>query len=125
MRTNPNRLGLYDDVRKILDAALQSGGGEFRLVTHGAAVHWRQRAYRFRKLYASTLSSDNSLAMSPYDKLTMPEIPKSSSTVVINVRAVKGEFIPREQPYNSDVGPKDELFDVATEIADKIARGEM
>src|SRR5882724_3895462 len=114
-KTQANRLGLYDDIRQILDAALSSGGGEFVLPTHGLAVHWRQRAYKFRKLYATTLASDDSFSMSPYDRLTMPQIPDDSSTVVINVREVIGTFTPNREPYiPQDIPvPGDELFDVA------------
>lgn len=122
-RPQANRLGMYDDVRQVLDAALKSGGGEFTLPTHGAAVHWRQRAYKFRKLYAQTLANDNSLAMSQYDKIVLKALEPDSSTVVIVLRTVPGVFTPNEEPYISDVGPKDELFDVARELADKIARG--
>lgn len=113
---------MYDDVRQILDAALASGGGTFDLPTHGKAVHWRQRAYKFRKLYAQTLASDDSFSMSMYDKLTMPQIPEDSRTVVINLREVIGTFTPNREPYQPmDVAvPGDELFDVAKEIAKKI-----
>ena len=100
-KSQPNRLGMYDDVRQILDAALASGGGSFVLTTYGQAVHWRQRAYKFRKLYAETLSSDKSLAMSPYDRLTMPRIDEGCSTVVIRVREITGTFTPNREPYNS------------------------
>ena len=124
-KSQPNRLGLYDDVRQILDAAMLSGGGEFALPSHGKAVHWRQRAYKFRKLYAQTLASDDSFSMSPYDKLTMPAIPEDSSVVVINVREVVGTFTPNREPYEPiDVPvPGDELFDVARDIAKKIQEG--
>jgi hypothetical protein len=120
-----NRLGMYDDVRQILDTALASGGGSFDLPTHGLAVHWRQRAYKFRKLYAEILASDKSLSMSPYDRLTMPQIPDDSSTVVINVREVIGTFTPNREPYApiEVAAPGDELFDVARDIAKKIQDG--
>jgi hypothetical protein len=124
-KSQPNRLGLYDDVRQILDAALSSGGGTFDLPTHGLAVHWRQRAYKFRKLYAQTLASDDSFSMSPYDKLTMPQIPDDSSTVVINVREVVGKFTPNREPYTpTDIPvPGDDLFDIAKGIREKIKGG--
>jgi hypothetical protein len=126
-RTNPNRLGLYDDVRQVLDTALRSGGGRFDLPSHGLAVHWRQRAYKFRKLYAQTLAADDSFSMSPYDRLTMPKIPDDSSTVVINVREMVGTFTPNREPYSAEdiPVPGDELFDVAKDIARKIAEGEI
>lgn len=126
-RSVANRLGMYDDVRQILDAALASGGGKFDLPTHGLAVHWRQRAYKFRKLYAQTLASDDSFSMSPYDRLTLPQIPDDSSTVVINVREVIGTFTPNREPYEPSAVPVpgDELFDVAAGIAKKIAEGEL
>lgn len=124
MRTKiiANRLGMYDDVRQILDAALASGGGTFDLPTHGKAVHWRQRAYKFRKLYAQTLASDDSFSMSMYDKLTMPQIPEDSRTVVINLREIIGTFTPNREPYQPmEVAvPGDDLLDVAKEIAKKI-----
>ena len=126
-KTVANRLGMYADVRQILDAALASGGGSFELPSHGLAVHWRQRAYKFRKLYAQTLASDDSFSMSPYDKLTLPQIADDSSTVVINVREVIGQFTPNREP--ADVAyvpvPGDELFDVAADIAKKIKDGNL
>lgn len=124
-KTIANRLGMYDDVRQVLDAALASGGGKFVLTTHGQAVHWRQRAYKFRKLYATTLSSDDSFSMSPYDRLTLPQIADDSATVVINVREILGEFQPNREPYAPlDVAvPGDDLFDVAKAVADKLRQG--
>ena len=118
---------MYDDVRQILDAALAAGGGSFELPSHGLAVHWRQRAYKFRKLYAQTLAADDSFSMSPYDKLTMPQIPDDSSTVVINVREVIGTFTPNRESYQPvEVSvPGDELFDVAKDIARKIKEGNL
>ena len=126
-RTVANRLGMYDDVRQILDAALSSGGGRFDLPTHGLAVHWRQRAYKFRKLYAQTLASDDSFSMSPYDRLTLPRIEEDSSTVIINVREVIGTFTPNREPTEvAEVPvPGDELFDVAKDIAAKIKQGNL
>lgn len=124
-KTIANRLGMYDDVRQVLDAALKSGGGHFHLPSHGLAVHWRQRAYKFRKLYAQTLASDDSFSMSPYDRLTMPQIPDDSHTVVINVREIVGTFEPNREPYTAEEVPVpgDELFDVAKSIAQKIKEG--
>jgi hypothetical protein len=126
-KTIANRLGMYDDVRQILDAALSSGGGSFELPTHGKAVHWRQRAYKFRKLYAQTLASDDSFSMSPYDRLTLPMIPDDSSTVIINIREVVGTFTPNREPYApTDVPvPGDDLFEAAQSIAQKIKDGEL
>jgi hypothetical protein len=118
---------MYDDVRQILDAALASGGGAFELPSHGLAVHWRQRAYKFRKLYALTLASDDSFSMSPYDRLTLPQIDDDSCTVIINVREVIGTFTPNREPSEVSMVPVpgDELFDVAKSIADKIKEGEL
>jgi hypothetical protein len=126
-KTSANRLGLYDDVRQILDAALASGGGAAECPTHGLAVHWRQRAYKFRKLYAQTLASDDSFSMSPYDRLTMPQIPEDSCTVTINVRESIATFTPYREPYTPIDVPivGDELFDVAKSIADKVREGKL
>lgn len=126
-KTIANRLGMYDDVRQILDAALASGGGEFELPNHGLAVHWRQRAYKFRKLYAQTLAADDSFSMSPYDKLTLPKLDDDSCVVVIKVREVVGTFKPNREPYQpTEVAvPGDELFNVAKSIAKKVQEGDL
>ena len=102
---------MYTDVREILDAALRSGGGEFTLATHGAAIHWRQRAYKFRKLFAETVAKD-----SPYDGLTLPQIPAESSTVLIKLRAQRGTFVPLGEPV-AEPGDDDGLLDAALNLA--------
>lgn len=114
MRT-PNRLGMYEDVKAILDSALVAGGGTFQLDSHGAAIHWRHRAYKFRKLYAETFAP----APSPYDRLTMPKIPKESAAVVIRLTAEnqKGTFIPANEPA---VEMDDEVLAFAKELSSKI-----
>lgn len=113
--TKTNRLGLYADVRAILDAALEHGGGTFTAPDHGAAVHWRQRAYKFRKAFAATLSPQ---AMSPYDVLVLPRLADGSPEVVINVRACGGTFT----PANDGLAPttNDELLEAAESVIRKL-----
>lgn len=109
--TKANRLGMYADIRAVLDSALASGGGTFRCDSHGAAVHWRQRAYRFRKLYAETLGLR---AMSPYDVLVLPRLPEDGCEVVITIRQTAGVFT----PANDGQAPtsNDELLEAAEEL---------
>lgn len=100
----PNRLGRYLDVQAILDAALAAGGGTYMLENHGAAVRWRQRAYEFRKAFATTVSH------SPYDTLTLPRIDPDSAVVIIKRVETTGTFTP--------AGPTiDPLLAEAEEIA--------
>lgn len=109
-----NRLGMFADVRSILDQALTSGGGTFQCATHGAAVHWRQRANQFRKLYAESLGPKG---VSEYDVLVFPRIVEGTATVVIKMRVQAGTFIPA-----NDAAPttNDELLDEALALARKI-----
>lgn len=86
-----NRLGMYSDVRAVLDQALEHGGGEFTCETYGAAVHWRQRVYKFRKLYAETLGPK---AESPYDQLVLGRILPGENVVQIRIRQRQGVFTP-------------------------------
>lgn len=136
-----NRLGMYDDVRAVLDTALQSGGGALELPSYGQAVHWRQRAYKFRKLYAEILARDKSLAMSPYDRLSMPKIYPSDElikrgctaedaelycrTVIVKVREAVGTFLPNREPLAPVEMPVmgDDLLEAAKDIAKKIKEG--
>lgn len=116
--TKANRLGMFADVRSILDSALAAGGGTFACPSHGAAVHWRQRAYRFRKLYAETLGPR---AMSPYDVLVLPRLPEDGCEVSITIRQTSGVFT----PANDGQAPtsNDELFEAAEELRRKLEGG--
>lgn len=113
-----NRLGIYADVRAVLDSALEHGGGVFTAPDHGAAVHWRQRAYRFRKAFAETLGPQ---AMSPYDVLVLPRLAEGSSEVVITVRTTGGVFTPAGDglaPVNND-----ELLEAVEAVRRRIEGG--
>lgn len=45
-----NTLGSYADIRTIFESVLAHGETELSFTTNGAAVHFRQRAYKFRRL---------------------------------------------------------------------------
>lgn len=115
--TKSNRLGMYADVRAVLDSALESGGGTFACADYGSAVHWRQRAYRFRKLYAETLGPR---AMSPYDVLVLPRLAPDANEVVITIRQASGVFT----PANDGLAPtsNDELLEAAEDLRRRLER---
>lgn len=85
-----NRLGMYADVRAVADRALELGGGSFQCETHGMAVHWRQRFYKFRKLFAETLGPK---AESPYDMLVLGRVLPGETLVQIKIRQQQGVFV--------------------------------
>jgi hypothetical protein len=121
MNKQSNRLGMYVDVQEVLDAALAAGGGRYDCLDHGMAVHWRQRAYKFRKAYAASLPAN---ARSAYDAIVMPRIAPADTFVTIAVRRAEGTFTPIEDgvPFLPDL---DELDAAAKELAEKIERGEI
>jgi hypothetical protein len=113
-RTQPNRLGQYADVRPILDEALASGGGRYTLPTHGEAVNWRHRAYRFRKLFATLYGEGKE---SPYDRVSMRKLGPDDCTVVLTITQVRGVF----EPTGEDAPAiDDELLDFAKGLAKQI-----
>ncbi len=122
MKPRPNRLAMYDDIREVLDAALSSGGGEYELPDHGKAVHWRQRAYMFRKLYAEKVDP-----RSPYDRLTFRRVPPESSTVIIAMQSQKGIFRPGAGPPLplTTEAPDIDLLSEAEALLAKIDKGEI
>lgn len=89
-RSRPNRLGMYEDIREVLDGAIEAGGGTYELETHGKAVHWRHRAYTFRKLFAEI----HYPTPSKYDVLSFKKIPDESNVVVIVIGQQRGVFTP-------------------------------
>lgn len=116
--TKANRLGMYADIRSVLDSALASDGGSFMCESHGAAVHWRQRAYRFRKLYAEMLGPR---AMSQYDVLVLPRLTPDSREVIITLRQTGGVFT----PANDALAPtsNDDLLEAAEELRRRLESG--
>lgn len=111
-----SRLSQYLDVQQILDQALTSGGGEYALATHGAAVHWRHRAYTFRKRFFEATGQTK------YDALSLKRVAPESSTVVIQVVRPAGTFIPAQgsapAPHTDD-----SLEFIAAAVAAKIDGG--
>ena len=111
-----NRLGMYADIRQVLDAALTSGGGNFVCENYGAAVHWRQRAYKFRKLYAETYPGKES----PYDVLILRRVADNDATIRIEVRQSSGLFIPQGGVTPVDFAPDDELEAAANRLREQL-----
>jgi hypothetical protein len=112
------RLGMFADVKEILDAALAANGGTYNLPTPGAAVHWRHRAYTFRKKFAESLPANT---LSPYDRLTLPRLEKGQTEVHIVVREAAGTFTPNE----TAAPPSDDLLDEALALAEKLNQGDV
>lgn len=111
-----NRLGMYSDVRKIMDAALAAGGGEYVLPAYGKAIHWRQRAYQFRKLFAELLGPNKE---SPYDAIIIRRPAEGSGKLLLDIRVLEGDFRPAAEPAATDTSG-DDLMDFASSLAAKI-----
>ena len=113
------RIGMFADVKDILDAAIASGGGEVTLETYGKAVHWRHRAYTFRKMYALQVDMN-----SPYDRLTFRRVePGPDKTVPHSVLI---DIIEQPAIFKPKVGGRpiveDEEDDAYAEEAARLAR---
>lgn len=103
MATIPQVNSRFTDVKPVLDAALASGGGKYVAPTPGAAVHFRQRAYSFRKAYREACSPN----ASPYDQLTLRK--PSGCEVVIAPIALPGTFTPADgTPLNTSAAESDD-----------------
>ncbi len=109
------RLAIYSDLIPILDAAIASQGGTYTLATHGDAVHWRQRVYKFRKAWGLAHAPPNK-----YDVLVLPRIPADSSNVLLTVRQAVGVWTPGGVPRAE---PADDLTAAAFRLAARINGG--
>lgn len=111
------RPSAFTDVKQVLDEALRLGGGTYVLATHGEAVNFRHRAYKFRKSYFETFRDPK------YDALTLPRIDPESTEVVINVAKAKGLFVPHEG--EAITHPTTSLDEAAAQLAEKILKGDI
>jgi hypothetical protein len=70
---------LYRDIEAALNKALAYGSGSVRCLSHGGAINWRQRAYRFRRLwqeytreaYAGIPEKESEAGTSPWDEMIL------------------------------------------------------
>lgn len=86
----------YDDIRVVLDAALEAGGARYELPDPGKAVYWRARAYYYRtlllKLAAERLANVPGTAPStPYDHMKL-SLEKGDNVVVIEFIKPQGKL---------------------------------
>lgn len=103
----------YAPIKAVLDAALAGGGGRYDAPTPGAAVHFRHRAYTFRKAYREACAP----GPSPYDRLTIRKLKRGDTSVVIEPMSLPGTFTPTGTgPVEVDE-PEDELLAEARRIA--------
>lgn len=127
--TQARSIHQFEDIRTVLDAALNHRGGRYRLNSYGEAVHWRQRAYRFRQLLRQQkLEASLIPGFDPgtqYDKLTL-FIPKKGepddNIVKIGFIEPRGTFEPNETTASAPVGEissaPEITLDLDTEISD-------
>lgn len=118
-------LAMYADIQSVLDAALAvpvTAGevcGRVPFETYGKAVHWRQRAYAFRKLWRERMHDPHSR----YDLLTFPKLEKTDTEVVIKRGGQAVSFLPAK-PIG-EVLKSDPLLDEAKTIAQAIDKGDL
>jgi len=100
-----SRLSQFFDVKQVADQALAAGGGTYTLPTHGDAVHWRQRFYRFRKAWHKEFADP------AYDSIILRRVAEGSATVHIEIQRVLGNFVPAgESQPSADLFAEAELF---------------
>lgn len=105
-------IGQLADIKAVLDSALATNAshgeicGTVAFETSGKAVNWRQRAYRFRKLWREHRDIN-----SPYERLTLPKLEPGETSVTIKMTGVPAVFTP------AVVNDDDPLLNVARDLA--------
>ena len=98
----PKSFSNYDDVRGILDQAIETRGGTVKCDSHGQAVQLRHRMNQFRMLHRDEMQEiypyeDPRHGRSIYDTLIF-RIAVNSPLIQIEVRNPgKIQFIPRKE----------------------------
>jgi hypothetical protein len=99
----------YLDIKRVLDAALHSGG-TYTADTKGKAVYFRHRAYTFMKKFREAED-----APSVYDTLVLKKISDEEPTKVrIEVRQVSGTFV-ADNPQAEEIVDQ-ETLDAALQV---------
>lgn len=120
-------IAYYNDVRLICDTAIARGGAKYQLPTKGKAVHWRQRAYTFRKLARvlaqKSLPDIGLIASTPYDRLEFV-FDEDPTIVIIRYSELKGQLMDLAgAPITETVTPTepidDELLLIANDLVNR------
>ena len=80
----------YPDVREVFDYALANGGARYTLDTPGKAVHWRSRAYAFRKVLWGEINASGGNSPTPYDAI---KVTIEDCTCVIHVETASARGV--------------------------------
>jgi len=114
----------YPDVREVFDYALANGGARYTLDTPGKAVHWRARAYAFRKvLWGEINASGGPPQPTPYDAV---KITIDGSTCIIHVETASGRgklepLVETKPPQGLTLNtPEEDLDSAAAEFAKRL-----
>lgn len=110
---NPSSISAYDDVKAVLDAAIDRGEPlRYVCANPGAAIRWRSRANSFRKLSSVTA----------YKTLVFRISKASPETVIIDrevpgqLQTHSGEVIPLTIPEPTMTDEERAAFDLAREF---------
>lgn len=90
-----NSISTYGDVHRVLQTAVQHGGGSYRLPTPGAAKHFRMRANHYRSLLHREQRANQTVLRpteTEFDALIFRLDADDPCTVIITTELV-GEFI--------------------------------
>lgn len=94
----PKYSSRYPEIREVLDYAIANRGARYTLISGGKAVHWRQRAYHFRKILWGELNGMNPVPPipTPYDGLRITVDPTDPTTVIIEINSADriGTLVP-------------------------------
>lgn len=127
-------LNSYYDVEQVLTTARKRGGLVYRFATSGAAVHWRSRAYYYRKLLATADAKQNPqiLGYVPSTEWDDMVLTVDGASVRVAFGELKGQLEtldgqPIEPPKvppkrKKAVAASDDLTGLALQLADEIGK---
>ena len=128
--THSKNLGSYTDVARILDAVVAAGKpARYELETHGEAVRWRARAYRYRSLlqakgHERALDIPGYIPTTPYDDIIIsfegptPAHREQSRALLIAFAAPTGRLTTMDGQRIRTHAPPLAVDDLSLEAAD-------
>lgn len=85
----------FPDVIRILTAARKAGGAVYTLPTPGAALNWKQRAYRFRRLLqanAQKAAPPGVIATTIWDDMVLKH-KRGETRIIIEFGVIQGDLV--------------------------------
>jgi len=93
----PKDINQYVDIAAIASKFADGRMGRLEFENKKLLISWRQRFYKYRKLFGDQQLKETGIRSTPWDGIVLSQAPDSETTIILNWHKTP-EFIPADNP---------------------------